>query len=595
MFLVKKKKSNFSKIVLILTLIIYCCFSNISKAEIGYSFSKNKFTNGKTEEQEESLRYYFDDDDKYYYNYDRKKDDKNKTENKEEKQNKDDKNEEKNNTAKEDKKIQPTGDKENDIKLSIGGYVDAQYFYVYQQKPYRQDILPNGLQQSPAEVKHVSVAEDDGHTLNILGKVSINPEFNRYRFLDKDNTNKKDRILTVGAKITQPFLNPAKISTPTIAPEEYIYIKTKYLIFHIGAVNSAGARMRVDPQKLASGNGGVFGTWWRYVSLPVFNTSGLSDNDRNALNAMSPVYILYPTLPNEAGFTSQRASIGRELTSANFDGGNINSNNLLYGNTSQGYPTQGAYSNKISLYLPRIKGFSLGVSYSPTTANTGLITRELNKGNPIYDGISGGFVKHYTSVAADYRKQWEKYGLGIAVSASYEYGKVEPIKYLYDIGNENYRMLNISTNKYYERNDLNAFAVGAQVVYKNYSIAYSYGYWGKSLLTKTMIDESGKYQVPHQVKNSYYHTAGIGANYGPVRASITYMRSSYAGYKLDAISLGTDFKMMSLKYLKVNPYAEIVGYIFHTQDIHLKAGDTATYKAIENKGIVTTLGIRILF
>ena len=114
---------------------------------------------------------------------------------------------------------------------------------------------------------------------------------------------------------------------------------------------------------------------------------------------MSPVYILYPTLPNEAGFTTQRTSIGQSL-----DGRNItNQADILYGSMAQGYPTQGAYSNKISLYTQRIKGFSFGISYSPTTSNTGFITRSLNKETEMFKNISGGFIKNYTSVAIDYR------------------------------------------------------------------------------------------------------------------------------------------------------------------------------------------------
>ena len=73
------------------------------------------------------------------------------------------------------------------------------------------------------------------------------------------------------------------------------------------------------------------------------------------------------------------------------------------------------------------------------------------------------------------------------------------------------------------------------------------------------------------------------------------MRSSFSGYKLDAWSIGTDFKMLSLKYLRVQPYFEYVGYIFHTQNIQLKADDNKTYKASASRGYVITAGIRVIF
>ena len=55
------------------------------------------------------------------------------------------------------------------------------------------------------------------------------------------------------------------------------------------------------------------------------------------------------------------------------------------------------------------------------------------------------------------------------------------------------------------------------------------------------------------------------------------MRSSFSGYKLDAWSIGTDFKKIRLKYLRVKPYFEYVDYIFHTQNKQLKTGDNKTY------------------
>ena len=153
----------------------------------------------------------------------------------------------------------------------------------------------------------------------------------------------------------------------------------------------------------------------------------------------------------------------------------------------------------------------------------------------------------------------------------------------------------LSNSIYYKRNDLNAWNIGAQFVWKNYSIAYSYGDWGKSLLSQYMATKTGEYQIANQGRKSYYHTVGIGANYGPVKIGATYMRSNYAGNILDAWSIGTDFKMISKKYMRVQPYFEYVGYFFHTPKNILKVGDLIRYKAIQNKGFVLTAGMRIIF
>ena len=546
-------------------------FANNAVAELSYNFTKKEFTNGMTEENRQTL--VDDNKEKYYYNF----------------------NANANADTEKKEKIQPTGDKNTELKLTIGGLAEFQYFYVRQPSEYRSSILPNGMPSSPQSLHNYSIANDDVNIFNMLGRIDITPEFKFYGKPQDDVDGKRKELLTIGAKLSQPFYNASKNTDPRLAPKEYIYLKTKFFTFDLGAAESSASRMRVDAEKIASGAGGVYGMWWRYVSLPVFNTAGISGSDLSALNAMSPIYILYPTLPNEAGFTAPRSLVGQQFAPSLFANGNIATHNLLYGANAQFYPTQGAYSNKISVYLKRVKGFSFGVSYSPTTANTGFITKDLNKGTSLYANTSGGEVRNYVSVGVDYRKQFDKYGLGVALSATYEYGEPNGIIYFYNRDNGAYGMVSASSSPYYQRYKLNAFSIGAKVVYKNYSFAYSYGYWGKSLLNKYAVLENGSYQLANQGRNSYYHTAGIGANYGPIRVGCSYMRSSFAGYKLDAWSIGTDFKMLSLKFLRVQPYFEYLGYIFHTKEIQLKVGDANTYKASASRGYVLTAGIRVVF
>ncbi len=479
------------------------------------------------------------------------------------------------------------GDKENEVKLNIGGLGEVQYFYVDQAYPYKQDILPNGLPYSPATMHNYSIYNNNSNVINMLGRLDVNPEFIHYDSDKKDGIVKKRKVFTIGAKLSQPFYNASKNTDPRLAPQEYVYAKTNFFSFQIGAVNSSVSRMRVDPQKIASGAGGVYGTWWRYVSLPVFNTSGFGPAE---LNAVTPVYMLYPTLPNEAGFTTQRTSAGEPIS---------NGEGVRYRANGQGYPTQGAYSNKVSFYLNRIKGFSVGVSYSPSTAYTGYVTKDLNQNTSTLANVTGGFVRNYTSV--DYRKQFDRYGLGIAASVTYEYGQMTPVN-ITDSGNNDNTTndATASVNNPYDRHDLSAIAVGAQIVYKNYSIAYSYGYWGNSMMRKNSIIEAGKEGAKYQIESpqgvSYYHTAGFGANYGPVRLGVTYMRSSLGGNKLDVWSVGTDYKIISLRSLKVQTYFEYVGYIFHTQNVQVTKGeDSSVHKAVGNNGYVITAGIRVMF
>ena len=305
MFFTKKRDNKKNIMIIFLAILLCLCDNKRVEAELSYNFTTKQITNGLSNEAKRNLQNNDkeDDDTKYYYNFDNERNSKT--------------NNYSNNKINEEK-ITPTGDKNNEVKLNIGGLVEAQYLYVKQPSEYEADILPNGLQQSPAEIKNYSVVNGQNHVINVLGKIDVNPEFVHY----KDTNKGRKKIITVGAKISQPFYNASKNTFPQLAPQEYIYVKTPYLQFQIGAVNSSASKMRVDAQKIASGAGGVYGAWWRYVSLPVFNTSGLSIQDANVLNAMSPVYILYPTLPNEAGFTTH--------TSAKFNHDIIN-NYFVYG------------------------------------------------------------------------------------------------------------------------------------------------------------------------------------------------------------------------------------------------------------------------
>ena len=482
----------------------------------------------------------------------------------------------------------------NQIKLKIGGLSDFRYISVGQSSDYKNSVLPNGLKGNPAVINDYSPS-NDANSVIIKGKVDINPEFVRYKQKDKQEEGKDNTLFKVGFQFSQPFQKASKIIDPAIISQEYIYIDTKFFRFEIGSTKSSVAKMRVDPSSLASGAGGVYGTWWRNTKLPVFNTSGLSQIDANALNAMSPVFILYPTLPNEAGFTTQIFSTGRSIDASMFNG-NVSPETLYFGSRGQGYPTQGVNSNKISLFSKRFYGFRAGFSYSPSTAQSGYITKEINGNVRTFANMSGGEVRNYMSFALDYRKQIDKYGIGFALFIGYEMGQATDLKYNYNSNNGAYNSVAVSSNNpYYKRNNLSAVAVGGKFVWKNISLAYSYGYWGNSLLNKYQQTTDGKYQVANQKNTSYYHTIGVGANYGPISAGLTYMRSSMARNKLDAWSVGIDYKLVSLKYLKVIPYFEYVGYKFHSMKYELIKGSGVYYKTIGNNGFVISTGIKMVF
>ena len=465
--------------------------------------------------------------------------------------------------------------KENELKLNIGGMADFEYANINQSDLYEK----NSIKQLNRGGYYL--INGSNNKVNVsMGKIDINPEFSHYK---KTDDFQQKKIVSVGFKLSQPFKKGYKNKDFRFAQQEFIYLKTKYIQFQAGAVNSAASSMRVDAQNIASGNGGVYSNWQQYATLPFFNASNARIKDISVFNFISPTYILYPTLPNEAGFTSK------------YFFNNANSFNGII--TGQGYATQGAYSNKISMYVKRIKGFGFGISYSPTTANTGYITRMINDGSGnIFKNISGGFVRNYTSFAIDYRKQLDRYGIGVAGSFTYEHGDATSVEYK----DKNF----VLQNCVYNRHDLNAFAIGGQIVYKNYAFAYSYGYWGKSLLNKYLLISDEKYHIPYSKKTSYYHTFGATYSnsfgffkrYGVFNVGPTFMQTSFAGYKLDVWTMGTDFTVTCFKRIKIKLYTQYTGYIFHNQDFKLNFNNiTETYKAVKNRGYVITTGINVVF
>ena len=532
-------------------------FSN-TKAEIGYNFSTGEFINS---------------------NDKKKKKKENNTDNTNKKQ-----------------QIEEKKQSNNQFKFTISGEADLSYSYGGNADEYSQHLYPNNLTYSPAmSNNHISNTKHPNN-FNAVGKISFIPEFIKYKEQERDDLGKKPEVLfKTGLKFTQPIKNFSKQIDQRMMTEEYAYFDNKYIRIEGGTTMSAVAKMRVDPSSIASGIGGIYGPWWKYIRLPVFNPTGLSAMDTNALNAMSPVFILYPTLPNEAGFTTQNTLVGTNINQAMFNGGNIDATQLAFGARGQGYPTKGANSNKISIYSKRFYGFKGGFSYSPSTSSVGLLTRLTNGSINPYNNISGGDVKNYTSFAVDYRKQFDEYGIGIALFAGYEYGEPTDIKYNYN-NNGGVAVIAVSSSTpYYQRHNLNAFALGGKFVWKNLSLAYSYGYWGKSLLNKYKQTTNGDYQVANQDNNSYYHSVGIGFNYGQFRAGITYMRSNFAGNKLDAWSIGIDYKEYNLKYFNLTPYIEYVGYHFHNYKHELMVGSGQYYRTIGNNGFVIQIGCKATF
>ena len=237
--------------------------------------------------------------------------------------------------------------------------------------------------------------------------------------------------------------------------------------------------------------------------------------------------------------------------------------------------------NKVTYYTPRFYGLQLGLSYMPDQTNRGQGTANTtlpNPAGPDRTNNNAGFAQNIFSGGVNYDN---KFGdVGVTVAATGEYGKSQVATY----------------------EDLKAWNAGAKLSYMGWSLAGSYGSWGKS---NTAISVASK--------DTWYWDAGISYEYGPFGASVTYLKSQFdcgltsahaaavtgntanctglnagvetASYgtgkqKFDSVSGGIDYKLAP----GLTPYAEVTYY-----------NENAISTLNDNKGYVGIVGTQLNF
>ena len=197
-------------------------------------------------------------------------------------------------------------------------------------------------------------------------------------------------------------------------------------------------------------------------------------------------------------------------------------------------------ANKITYYSPRYYGFQLGAAYQPDSGDRGQITQSFD--NAI--GQFGETVDLGLNYEGTYRTA------SFAAAATAQFGDAEA-----------------------NQEDLTAYNVGALVGYKGFHIAGSYGDWEGSVDTINLANNA----------EGDYYTAGIGYDFGPFGASVTYLDSSYevGGTENDFenIVAGVDYKLAP----GLTPYAEVSVYEFDPQ------------VGADNDGTVVIVGTQVAF
>jgi len=243
---------------------------------------------------------------------------------------------------------------------------------------------------------------------------------------------------------------------------------------------------------------------------------------------------------------------------------------LGYGDVTSSGNLTGDHSqenlNKLTYYTPRFSGFQVGVSYLPDQTNRGQGIPNGALPNPVgpdRTDTNAGLSDNIFTAGISYEN---KFGdVGVALAATGEAGSSQLATY----------------------EDLRAWNGGGKLSYMGFSIAGSYGDWGKSNTLKA-----------DQSKNTWYWDVGGAYETGPFGVSVTYLHSQVdcgtgqagAGIngnclgdgknKFSNVSVGADYKLAP----GLTPYVEVSWY-----------DENSTADADDNKGVVGIVGTQLNF
>ncbi len=268
------------------------------------------------------------------------------------------------------------------------------------------------------------------------------------------------------------------------AERTYLYVESGFGRVEAGATGDAAEALRVDASTFASATGGIAGDFYKYVDLSN-NVNGVASGD----------YYILPGLLTAAGLPGE--ANGGALT------GDIHSDR--------------ANANKVSYYSPRIQGVQGGVSFTPDQEEKGTASQFAGANS----GSTAGLFENVWNLGVNYEGQFND--VGIAASATGEIGDSKA-----DI-----------TAPFANYDDLQSYALGANLSYAGFTVGGSYG----------ISDEFG--QIATNGAELDYYTLGAGYEFGPFGTSVTYLASTVENSALSTtpdkeftnLSLGADYKL----------------------------------------------------
>ncbi len=312
------------------------------------------------------------------------------------------------------------------------------------------------------------------------------------------------------------------------ATRTFVYLDGLWGRVEMGSNYGADDTLKVDAGTIARATGGINGDW-RFFA-----------NNKN-----SNPFIATSDLPINYGATTGGLAAGG-----------------ITGGTAGGFGNQSSENlNKITYYTPKWYGLQAGLSYAPNDASRGQFagtTSRASRSTAVTfnsGGVNTGTISRANDIwqgGVSYNGQWDQIAFGL--SATGEHGNAQTAGY----------------------HDLSAWALGAKAAYLGFSVAGSYGDWGKSLRTGS------------NVSDNKFWTVGGAYEFGPYGVSVTYLSSKFDGAatfnqdKFRNIVVGADYKLAP----GLTPYAEVA---FFDQD----AAGTGVLN--NNSGEVFLLGTQLNF
>jgi len=253
-------------------------------------------------------------------------------------------------------------------------------------------------------------------------------------------------------------LNSTPLKNSQIIDDFKIYLQNDFGKLEFGTTSSVVAKLSVNAYDLARANGGLDGDGASYIKKGFIYDKLVVSN----------VFITSPKL------TTSR-----------------DNNNK---------------ANKLNFFLPKMKGFTFGVTFIPNTDSKMLISVANNALKP----SNGHSFKNVIQPGMKYEGKISK-NISFTSGLVSEFGKARDYKYN-----------DYTTHYVVPRNNLFSWQVGGNLGVKNLSFAASYGNQGKSGTAK-------KTEYSNKCMGTYWSIASSYAKYR-YGVNINYMQSKRAGY-----------------------------------------------------------------